>query len=203
MLRRPTVNLNQQSQQATVLLIREVLAMGIELTEVPFYHPQSISALTRYQVYVDALGTTTTYQAYLSSQFPGINFTVETKADSKYKIVGAASVAAKVTRDACVDGWVFEETGYMNPSSELGSGYPSGRLACDEIESTKLMPCLDPKTQAWLKASIEPTFGFPKLVRFSWTTVKVLLEKAGHRVQWFVLCLSLLSCRVSSYLFPR
>jgi ribonuclease H2 subunit A len=91
------------------------------------------------QVYVDALGTTTTYEAYLSSLFPGINFTVTTKADSKFKIVGAASVAAKVTRDACIEGWKFEETEcspddasgsatLREPTwgSELGSGYPSG-----------------------------------------------------------------------------
>jgi hypothetical protein len=85
------------------------------------------------QVFVDALGTTTTYEAYLSSLFPGINFTVTTKADSKFKIVGAASVAAKVTRDACVDGWVFEEgssSGAESPwGAELGSGYPAGVLA--------------------------------------------------------------------------
>lgn len=81
------------------------------------------------QVYVDALGTTTTYEAYLSRLFPGINFTVETKADAKYKIVGAASVAAKVTRDAWISGWAFEENvaspQYSWPT-ELGSGYPSG-----------------------------------------------------------------------------
>lgn len=34
MLRRPPVNLNKQSQDATILLIREVLQQGIELTEV-------------------------------------------------------------------------------------------------------------------------------------------------------------------------
>lgn len=88
-------------------------------------------------MYVDALGTTTTYEAYLSSLFPGINFTVTTKADSKFKIVGAASVAAKVTRDACIEEWKFEEN-RVSPdagpatvptwSSELGSGYPSGLI---------------------------------------------------------------------------
>lgn len=34
MLRRPPTNLNRQSQDATILLIREVLAKGIELSEV-------------------------------------------------------------------------------------------------------------------------------------------------------------------------
>lgn len=33
MLRRPPTNLNRQSQDATILLIREVLAKGIELSE--------------------------------------------------------------------------------------------------------------------------------------------------------------------------
>ncbi|KIK63087.1 hypothetical protein GYMLUDRAFT_41399 [Collybiopsis luxurians FD-317 M1] len=151
MLRRPPINLNQQSQNATVMLIKDILDKGIILSE----------------VYVDALGTTSTYQAYLSNQFPGINFTVESKADFKYKIVGAASVAAKVTRDACLEDWTFEETEYTAPEIELGSGYPS-----------------DPKTQAWLKSGLDPTFGFPKVVRFSWTTVKLLLEKEGQAVKW-------------------
>lgn len=161
MLRKPPTNLNRQAEEATVLLIREVIQNGIQLSE----------------VYVDALGPIKTYQAYLSSQFPGINFTVEAKADSKHKIVGAASVAAKVTRDAWVEGWTFEEThssgepGRPVPvqtwGDELGSGYPS-----------------DPKTQAWIRNSLDPTFGFPSLVRFSWTTIKVALEKSGHDVEW-------------------
>jgi ribonuclease H2 subunit A len=70
----------------------------------------------------------------LSKLFPGINFTVCSKADSKFKIVGAASVAAKVTRDACLEGWVFEENAAAGTSiasnqlwtAERGSGYPSG-----------------------------------------------------------------------------
>ncbi|KAF7374932.1 Ribonuclease [Mycena sanguinolenta] len=157
MLRRPPTNLNQQSQDATILLIQEVLKKGIELTE----------------VYVDALGNTATYQAYLSSCFPGINFTVESKADDKFKIVGAASVAAKVTRDACIEGWVFEENidteGQKGTwdAEGLGSGYPS-----------------DPKTKEWLRNSTEPVFGLPKIVRFSWSTVKVLLEKEAKAVEW-------------------
>lgn len=162
MLRIPPINLNKQSQDATVLLIRDALQRGLQLSE----------------VYVDALGNTTTYEAYLSSQFPGINFTVTTKADSKFKIVGAASVAAKVTRDACVDGWTFEElieedenaarnARNENWNREFGSGYPS-----------------DPKTQIWVKNSLDPTFGFPSIVRFSWTTVKVILEKSAHPVKW-------------------
>lgn len=85
-------------------------------------------------MYVDALGNTTSYESYLSSVFPGIDFTVTTKADSKFKIVGAASVGAKVTRDACIEGWCFEELDGEDQveddlkgfGRDFGSGYPSG-----------------------------------------------------------------------------
>jgi len=84
----------------------------------------------RPQVYVDALGPTKGHEAFLSNLFPGINFTVEAKADSKYKIVSAASVAAKVTRDACLEGWVWEEAESLSEAavwdSGVGSGYPAG-----------------------------------------------------------------------------
>lgn len=32
---------------------------------------------------------------------------------------------------------------------------------------------------------MDKTFGFPGLVRFSWATVKVILEKDGHPVKWY------------------
>ena len=82
---------------------------------------------------------------------------MQAKADQTFKIVGAASVAAKVTRDAWIEGWVYEENiapdvditskFFRTPSSgaatdadveafksegkwtgETGSGYPSGAL---------------------------------------------------------------------------
>lgn len=97
-------------------------------------------------MYVDALGNTSSYEAYLSSLFPGINFTVTTKADSKFKIVGAASVAAKVTRDACIEGWCFEELdgGDHNEKGfgrDFGSGYPSGwQIRCQAPSRMNLRP---------------------------------------------------------------
>ncbi|KAJ7066962.1 ribonuclease H2 subunit A [Mycena amicta] len=154
MLRRPPTNLNVQSQDATVLLIQEVLKKGIELRE----------------VYVDALGPTETYKAFLSARFPNISFTVENKADDKFKIVGAASVAAKVTRDCIIEDWVFEENvdgRVAEWDNEMGSGYPA-----------------DPRTKTWLQKNVEPVFGLPKVARFSWATVKVLLEKQGKPVEW-------------------
>ena len=101
-------------------------------------------------MYVDALGATGPYEKLLSSHFPGINFTVTAKADSKYKIVGAASVAAKVTRDAWIEGWVFEEDTHESPdapsvkrmwSNEVGSGYPSGAYVGLSLPSSGIEVC--------------------------------------------------------------
>jgi ribonuclease H2 subunit A len=154
MLRHPATNLNQLSKDATVHLIRTVLAAGIKLSK----------------IYVDALGPSVPYQAYLSGLFPTISITVETKADSKWKIVGAASVAAKVTRDAWIEQWQFAELkagGTEDWDRAFGSGYPS-----------------DPNTKAWIQNNLERTFGFPSIARFSWGTVKNILDEPKYKIQW-------------------
>ncbi|KAG8969882.1 hypothetical protein FRC03_000128 [Tulasnella sp. 419] len=199
MLRRPPTNLNQQAQNATVLLIQQVLAKGLEIDE----------------IYVDALGNTKSYQEYLSSLFPTVSsITVCAKADAKYKIVGAASVGAKVTRDAWIDGWVWEELKHRSApdkpegapegvamkdgsltvpwGTELGSGYPSGEYSAHfrliPSVATFSMYLPDPNTKAWIAGAIDPVFGYPSIARFSWATVKTVLEdtKSGraHKVTW-------------------
>ena len=77
-------------------------------------------------------------------------FIVEPKADLKYPIVGAASIVAKVLRDAqlkLIDG-------------EVGSGYPS-----------------DPKTRNWLKGFLEREEAFPDCVRTRWGTIDKLRQQ--------------------------
>jgi ribonuclease H2 subunit A len=154
--------------------------------------------LTKSQVYVDALGPTKQYEQFLSSQFPGINFTVAAKADSKYTIVGAASVAAKVTRDAWIEGWTFEEDAQQDTleapikrtwSTKLGSGYPSGAHFELFLPSSRVaeLYITDPNTKLWIKDSLERTFGYPSIARFSWTTIKVVLEGQAHEVKWYAI----------------
>lgn len=48
-----------------------------------------------------------------------------------------------------------------------GSGYPS-----------------DPRTVAYLKENLDPVFGYKGIVRFSWATVKVLLDKQAVECRW-------------------
>jgi len=180
MLSKPSTNLNLQSQAATVHLITSITSALASRNP-----PAAIS-----EIYVDALGPPQKYEQYLKHLFPNVDkIDVRAKADSIFKIVGAASVAAKVTRDAWVDNWVWEED--HRPSGappveakgkegdkkspiegwtkDFGSGYPS-----------------DPNTRDWLANHFEPTFGFPSVARFSWAPVKTACETKGAKVLWYV-----------------
>lgn len=66
---------NAQSHDATVGLIRDVLAKKYNISK----------------VYVDTVGPSAAYQAKLQAAFPQLSFTVESKADFKYPIVGAGA----------------------------------------------------------------------------------------------------------------
>lgn len=92
----------------------------------------------------------------LEDSFGGLTVTVSKKADSLFPIVSAASIFAKVTRDAAIEQLQVK----YSPSLSLGSGYPS-----------------DPNTVRWLKKAVDPIFGFShELVRFSWKTIQNMSE---------------------------
>ncbi|KAL8955524.1 MAG: hypothetical protein Q9183_006610 [Haloplaca sp. 2 TL-2023] len=102
--------------------------------------------------------------------------TVTPKADSLYPCVSAASVCAKVTRDAALEA-CYRNTRLLNVQAEApkaiadawGSGYPS-----------------DARAIAWLKENMDPLFGWGNECRFSWSTAKNMLETKGKgiRVDW-------------------
>lgn len=205
MLRRRPINLNAQSSQATVSLIAGVLESGVDLTE----------------IYVDTVGDPKSYSKLLSSYFPRhshIKWTVTSKADAIYPIVGAASIAAKVTRDRCVDAWRYAEQQQQRlpalptdaakphqakvlvdatnqpscspdasneskkPNAESPS-QPDLALSSDTDHVWSNLGALgsgypaDPNTVAFLKRTLDPVFGWPGLVRFSWATAKTMLEE--------------------------
>jgi ribonuclease H2 subunit A len=144
-------NLNAQAMDATIELIRGVIDKGVNVKE----------------IYVDTIGTPSVYQRKLQLIFPTVKITVEKKADSLYPCVSAASVVAKVTRDVSCETLLeaynrqscAEETGEQ---LNWGSGYPS-----------------DGRCVSWLKAAIDPVWGYGNECRFSWGTVKDLLEQKG------------------------
>lgn len=112
------------------------------------------------EIYVDTVGPPEKYQAKLQAIFPSIKITVAKKADSLYPIVSLASICAKVSRDHALKVWSFRE-GIEIPSDGFGSGYPG-----------------DPVTKRFLK-TFEPLFGYPRIVRFSWSTASNALEENG------------------------
>lgn len=124
-------------------------------------------------VFIDTVGEPETYKNRLIKGL-GTNFgkfTIESKADATYKVVGAASIIAKVVRDKLLSTWKFPEEKYSaSPPFDraFGSGYPG-----DET-------CVN-----WLEKSQERVFGYPNLIRFSWSTTQKILEKQNAvKVSW-------------------
>ncbi|KAJ8875541.1 hypothetical protein PR048_023436 [Dryococelus australis] len=117
-------------------------------------------------VYVDTVGPADKYQ-YLKNTLHFLQkMILEKKADVSFPVVSAASICAKVSRDRALQAWNFQE-GLQLSSDAYGSGYPN-----------------DPVTKTFLTQSIDPVFGFPQLVRFSWSTAGRLLEDQATLVQW-------------------
>ncbi|CAO1331133.1 unnamed protein product [Diamesa tonsa] len=117
------------------------------------------------EVYVDTVGPPEKYQEKLKKIFPRIKITVAKKADSTYPIVSAASICAKVSRDHALKVWKFREDIEV-PSDGFGSGYPG-----------------DPVTKKFLH-NFEPVFGFPRIVRFSWSTADNALAGKAFDIEF-------------------
>ena len=153
-------NLNAQAMDATIDLIKEVWEKGVNIKE----------------IYVDTIGSEEVYQKRLARVFPTISITVAKKADSLYPCVSAASVCAKVTRDAaieaCYKSYATTDSAGENQQTSAdawGSGYPS-----------------DGRCTNWMKGHMDPLFGWGNECRFDWGTAKDMLEAkgAGAKVDW-------------------
>lgn len=159
MLQRHPSSLNALSHDAAMELVQRALDLGIHVVH----------------VYVDTVGDPGRYQAKLSAAFRHrIQFTVEKKADATYKVVSAASIAAKVTRDAAMEvlqaAWqaaAAAKHDAVGAVAAMGSGYPG-----------------DAVTKKWLGGALEPLFGYDTSIRFSWSTVVDLLAARGTPVAW-------------------
>ncbi|MDD3083636.1 MAG: ribonuclease HII [Candidatus ainarchaeum sp.] len=90
---------------------------------------------------------------YLKKEKQQIKIIAENKADSKYIIVGAASIMAKVTRD-------LEIAKLRKKFGDFGSGYPS-----------------DPKTKKFLKEYVQKNKKLPPFSRIFWSTCEKALQE--------------------------
>ena len=110
-------------------------------------------------IYIDTVGDPEFYKSTLTSALGKDfgNFVIEKKADANYKVVSAASIIAKVTRDHMLMNWKWHESS-VTLDKNFGSGYPS-----------------DERCIQWLEQAQHPVFGYPNLIRFSWSTARDLL----------------------------
>lgn len=112
-------------------------------------------------VYIDALGTNCQkFAGQVSSCLTrkSIKIIAENHADANYPVVSAASILAKVTRDAAIEE-LRQQLG------DFGSGYPS-----------------DPKTCRFLLQTFHDKGQFPAAVRQSWQTVRKIVQ--GTQSLW-------------------
>lgn len=141
------VSLNTISHNCAKSIIRHFLGLGLRVTA----------------AYLDTVGDERKYKELMEFEFrdvvPKIEFTVESKADDTYPVVSAASIVAKVTRDIAIRDFVIKEN-LPSVNKEFGSGYPS-----------------DPNTVKWLNDHFDSFFGYPNVVRFSWSTITKRLEE--------------------------
>jgi ribonuclease HII len=118
-------------------------------------HAQAIDKLSPSVAYVDACDVNAFRYANMvkSHLEQSCEIVSEHKADQTFKVVSAASIVAKVTRDRVI-------TALSKKYGEIGSGYPS-----------------DPVTIAFLSAYIDEHKCPPPIARKSWKTVTAMLGK--------------------------
>jgi ribonuclease H2 subunit A len=111
-------------------------------------------------IFIDTVGDPEYYKSRLTNALGTdfANFTIEKKADATYKVVSAASIIAKVTRDTLLAQWQWSES-TVTLDKSFGSGYPG-----------------DERCVTWLANAQNTVFGFPNLIRFSWSTSREALK---------------------------
>jgi ribonuclease H2 subunit A len=121
-------SLNQISYNAVVRMLERIRDCGRG-------EAQCDAAPLPHECFVDTVGDPGLYESKLRQGLGRsfeTKFTIEKKADATYKVVSAASIIAKCTRDAVVSScrWEEESLNSLTPlDTKFGSGYP-GDEAC-------------------------------------------------------------------------
>ena len=133
-------NINTLEEQAFVALVRRFMPDRVYL-DAPV-HPGGIPRL----------------RARLVAATGVADWVVEPKADATYPVVGAASIFAKVARDAVIA--EIEAETLAAGQGPIGSGYPS-----------------DPVTRRFLTARLAEGTPLPSFVRTRWGTIENLRQR--------------------------
>ncbi len=118
---------------------------------------QIIKMLQPDRAIIDAIeANTKKFHEKIAAKINGTEIIAENFADKKYPIVGAASIMAKVSRDAEIE--------QLNEKYEIGSGYTS-----------------DPRTISFLKDWAKKNKDFPDFVRKSWITAQIIRSEVQQK----------------------
>ncbi len=182
MLHRQPISLNVLSHDAAMSMLEAVLASGVRVT----------------RVFVDTVGDPGVYEAKFNRIFNqgagggggtagrgwAINFTVSKKADSLYKTVSAASIAAKVTRDRAIRTWVFDEPAFAHMRSAVDEAAAVDAAAFvpeeedeDEDEDDVIAPNAAKKAKLEAGAAATPEDKKPAPAKAALKESKVLAAK--------------------------
>lgn len=154
-------------RQISASEIDDLRGKGISLNDVEADSFASIvTELKPRRVYMDAADVNADRFGRTVMERSGISaieceFIAEHKADTKYSVVSAASIIAKVTRDN-------EIKRLHRIHGDFGSGYPN-----------------DPKTVAFVRKLVETGSVLPDIIRQSWKSVERIISE--HNSQQTVL----------------
>lgn len=151
MLSEEKKSLNLLSEEAAYQLVRKFLAKGFNLAT----------------VIIDTVGDENIYHSRISKEFSQtkLKFIVEPRADGTHKVVSAASVVAKVSRDRALRNWVFEE--HIDGKDRYWNvGYP------------------DEECNRWLVRNCHRVMGMPSLVRYSWKNAEDVINENMPKMKW-------------------
>lgn len=125
MLRGSPISLNTISYDGVVRMLETISNNNSGSGEAPIVT----------DVYVDTVGDPSTYQMKLEQKLGKgfAKFIIEKKADAKFKVVSAASIVAKVSRDRLLRDWKWKE-GNIDLDKKFGSGYPSDETCVEWYE---------------------------------------------------------------------
>eukprot|EP00795_Rhopilema_esculentum_P012371 gene12371-3027_t len=174
---RTKYSLNAISHDSAIALVKRALEKGVNVKE----------------LYVDTVGDAKKYEAKLSEIFPSIQVTVTPKADAKFPIVSAASICAKGEMGLNLS-FTAKSVAAFAPSAPPRSYVSDGELCftrsllcpCTGIKTGHVSPVANeyPQTKKWLASVLDPVFGYPQFVRFSWSTTSNILESKAFSVEW-------------------
>jgi ribonuclease H2 subunit A len=130
MLRASPISLNALSYDAVCRILKRIAEDRPEPPQVT-------------DIFIDTVGDPEYYKSRLVANLGGDfgRFTIEKKADAKFKVVGAASIVAKVHRDTVLKEWKWAEP-TVQLDKNFGSGYPGDEACVKWCAATWFRPIL-------------------------------------------------------------